>query len=77
MSVGCHALSVCIIVFIYSGDLQQIAIKICTVWYICSLENYKVTPIYILRGFPRYRRIRKQTQLVGPIGREIKWPRAQ
>ena len=36
-------------------------------WYICTLENYKVT--HLLKGFPRYRRIRKRTQLVGPTGR--------
>ena len=34
------------------------------VWNICTLKNYKVT--HLLKGFPRYRRIKKRTQL--PVG---------
>ena len=43
----------------------------------CTLENYKVT--HLLKGFPRYRWIRKRTQLlpVGPQnGRQYECERA-
>ena len=46
-------------------------IKKYSVWYICTLENYKVT--YLLKVFARYRRIRKQTQ----FGRHWEHERAQ
>ena len=45
----------CIIVFI-----RKVYNKY-SVWYLCTLENYKVT--HLLKGFPRYGRIRKRTQI--------------
>ena len=55
----------------HPGSLQQIVIKIFSLVYL-HFENYKVT--HLLKGFPRYRRIRKRTQLVDLIACwPIKW----
>ena len=52
-----HVLRACIIIFIYRSTQevykkQQLKYS---VWYICTLEKYKVT--HLLKGLPRYRRI--------------------
>ena len=52
----------------HTGNLQQIAIRIFSKVYICTLENYKVT--HLQKG---YRWIRKRTQLTGSTGWPIKW----